>query len=140
MKSYQFFVPRRIVDDNLPGGSRLASANVVLDCGGSAIDVHPAYPDSFVNLGAELVRVLKQQRVELAAINVIGIDLVHARLVTLLETEIRTIDVGVHLAEPFPIVVVNGGVRGRGPARAELVGELRFLHRREEIGIPEHSG
>ena len=128
-------IAARGVHHDAAGGFHFLLAHRVLHTGMVRIaEIHAGHADSFVNLSAEFVGMLKQHQVEFAAIHVVCVVLTHA-LFALGEAD-------VHMAirrDSAEIHVVNFGVGSSGPGRTQLVWELRFFHLRQEIKVLEDA-
>ena len=101
---------------------------------GAEIDGGDSY--AVVHSCAQLVGVLQQHQIELAAIDVVGVVPVDAGLLALFKADI---DVAVGRQAVEAVNIGNFVVVG-GPDSAELVRELRRFHLREKIEILEHAG
>ena len=74
-------------------------------------------------------------QVELAAVDVIGVVAINARLLTLFEPNRRF----AVRRQPVPVMFEQGRVAG-GPHGAVLMRKLRALHFLEEAELLEHAG
>ena len=86
--------------------------------------------------GAEIVRVLQEHQIELAAIHMVGVvAILHAFLLALFETDVNV----VVRSQALEIVDVSGILIVGRPDRTKLVRELRRFHLRKEVEILEHA-
>ena len=99
-------------------------------------EIDGVYPHAFVNRRAQLVGVLQQHQVELAAIHMVGVVLVDARLFALVKANVGMAIRGQALPSKL---VGNLLLVVRSPDRAKLVRKLCLFHLRKKIEVFENA-
>jgi len=123
------------VDDHPDLAVHLRSTHAEADTDVVLGEVDAADPHSLVDFRAQLVRVLKQQGIELASVHVVRVVLADAGLLAFREAELRELD-GLELV---PVVRIARSVVAGRPGGSVLPRKFRFLHDGEEIQVTKDA-
>ena len=99
-------------------------------------EIHGADFNAVIHGRAQLVGMLQQHKIELAAIDVIRVILVHASLLPLVETNV---DIAIR-SQAFKIVNIWSFLIVGCPHGSILMRKLCFFHLRKKIQVPEDPG